>query len=1170
MRIARIVNAIPNDHSSETNDDSEPSLAVNPNNPHAIALLAFRKDDVAIPNGPIFFSTDAGESWSLEFVVPAGASRDQTNSFGGSSNAMYLVTVGWDDFNAHLYRVTGNAFSEIAPPRSSHDQPWVRAIGVADGPDAGKDRLYYSYNDIGDPLSARVDVFLDAASANPAFTTALLETRGNDPVQKVNGPAIRTAPNRDGTVYAAFQSRRQQTGSVNQVNIVVSRDDDWGKNSFADLPDPGDGLAGRIVASVTIDDSAVLAGERWDYTGLAVEVDPNDSDIVYVSWIDQNASGGPTLHVRRSTNRGVDWSGDLLAADNAVIASMAINTRGTVGLAYVQLAAGLWETHFRSTADGSSWDDLLLARTATKDFIGDYLRMVAVYHDFYGVFPAMNTPDPANFFPNGGGTVRFLRNTSGTQLLGNDGTTVVAPSLDPFFFKIQERECVVVTDRNTFGKEEIDALLKLAQPAVVDAAFYVTVDGFSANELGISAATFSGTPDVAPVIGFNPALSGVTAQATGCSAVDEANLDIPQRFTWTYQLSFSSDADFTAENIAVALIASITSNTNITVSGEAIITLTTAPNPYEIDGPTSWLSVDLQVFSLLQGGHLPSTPGIVLGADPIAFIQRLLGFSGGGYNDPGLPRAPSHPFDLDLVANEDTSTVTLCQGEGGFPPFVPPTPIHNFAVARVRYRALVTEAVNVRVFFRMFQAATTSTDFQPATTYATGGIGVTKVPLLGVVNGEVVSIPFFAEARVDPSQPDGLNAQTDITNFGPNGMPIPPDPSGNEVQVYFGCWLDINQTTPVLPDPNSVATAAGPYAPMQSIQQAIRGSHQCLVAEINLDPPEPQIAAGTTPASSDKLAQRNLTIVGVASPHQVPVTFDIKPTRASPAAVEQPDELMIDWGRLPHGAKGSIYLPGTSAEEILRMANRRYTRHGLSIADPHTLTCAARGITYLPIPAGIGANYAGLLTVDLPPVVKGRDGFKVLVRQITTASARRAGAALSAAAVGTIVWRRVLGSFQLSIPVLTRQALLEPEERLLSVLRWIGKAIPRHNRWAPVFERYLKQIAGRVSALGGDPECILPSPTGGGRTRPGPGHGKGGPCFTGKIGGLIFDRFGDFSGFLLDTEKGEREFSSREKDIAGLAERAWRERLTITVCVERHEPHRLRSIIVRKPPATFK
>jgi len=75
--------------------------------------------------------------------------------------------------------------------------------------------------------------------------------------------------------------------------------------------------------------------------------------------------------------------------------------------------------------------------------------------------------------------------------------------------------------------------------------------------------------------------------------------------------------------------------------------------------------------------------------------------------------------------------------------------------------------------------------------------------------------------------------------------------------------------------------------------------------------------------------------------------------------------------------------------------------------------------------------------------------------------------------------------------------------------------------------------------------------------------------FTGKITGLIFDRFGDFEGFLLDTKDGDRRFTSREREVEELAERVWRCRLNITVWTERDEPHRALSIIVHQPPASF-
>ena len=161
------------------------------------------------------------------------------------------------------------------------------------------------------------------------------------------------------------------------------------------------------------------------------------------------------------------------------------------------------------------------------------------------------------------------------------------------------------------------------------------------------------------------------------------------------------------------------------------------------------------------------------------------------------------------------------------------------------------------------------------------------------------------------------------------GEAIPADSTGNEVQVYFGCWLDINQTR---------ASAAGSEQPCFSGDSVYGGavgptSHPGRIVSAwwqrSIWTDQRRNGTGATPAVSDKLAQRNLTIVGVASPRQVPLTFDIKPTHASLAAGQAPDELMINWSQLPAGSKARIYLPGTSAETIFDMATRMYARHGL-------------------------------------------------------------------------------------------------------------------------------------------------------------------------------------------------------------------------------------------------
>ena len=72
----------------------------------------------------------------------------------------------------------------------------------------------------------------------------------------------------------------------------------------------------------------------------------------------------------------------------------------------------------------------------------------------------------------------------------------------------------------------------------------------------------------------------------------------------------------------------------------------------------------------------------------------------------------------------------------------------------------------------------------------------------------------------------------------------------------------------------------------------------------------------------------------------------------------------------------------------------------------------------------------------------------------------------------------MIGSFAIAIPVTTQAELLPGEERKLSIMRWIGEAIPTESRWYRVFGRYLDQLTAKVGALGGDPSRIPATGTG--------------------------------------------------------------------------------------------
>lgn len=129
------------------------------------------------------------------------------------------------------------------------------------------------------------------------------------------------------------------------------------------------------------------------------------------------------------------------------------------------------------------------------------------------------------------------------------------------------------------------------------------------------------------------------------------------------------------------------------------------------------------------------------------------------------------------------------------------------------------------------------------------------------------------------------------------------------------------------------------------------------------------------------------------------------------------------------------------------------------------------------------------------------------------------------------------------------------------------------SRWYPVLQRYTELIRGRVAGFGGDPSAVPPSPTGDipqpiPAPGPGPGpHDKERRHFTGKVVGIIHDRFGDFTGFLLVTEAGhERRFKSYEPAVRELVQRAWADRTLITVFVDDDEPHWPESIVLRRLP----
>src|SRR5438876_6940 len=188
-----------------------------------------------------------------------------------------------------------------------------------------------------------------------------------------------------------------------------------------------------------------LGQERIGST-LSLAVDALHSDNVYLAWADRVGTGDIyTVHVRRSTDRGATWSGDLRTLTNATDASLAVSTNGTVGLLYQQVTgsagASQWVTRLEQSRDGfATHQDVVLATVPATTppfqflpYIGDYNGLLTRGSQFLGIFSANNTPDSANF-PQG--VVYQRRVDFATHRLLDGSGAAVAVSIDPFFFSV--------------------------------------------------------------------------------------------------------------------------------------------------------------------------------------------------------------------------------------------------------------------------------------------------------------------------------------------------------------------------------------------------------------------------------------------------------------------------------------------------------------------------------------------------------------------------------------------------------------------------------------------------------------------------------------------------------------------------------------------------------------
>jgi hypothetical protein len=742
------------------------------------------------------------------------------------------------------------------------------------------------------------------------------------------------------------------------------------------------------------------------------------------------------------------------------------------------------------------------------------------------------------------------------------------------------------------------------------------LEGFTPNAVNAATSsppTFpSGTFTAANIPGL--LISGPTVTygvgATGTNATQ------PQRIRFDYEIQFSSAslASPTAFPAPGGPPKAYTLNAAINILGQNVPSLPGeffllgGDDPYftnvnATNGNQPYLSQDLLVFTITPTANnqtpIGNVPFIFQSGDPTHFdhaaaytyIQALISWLNKKYgylNTTGYTPPDTNVSDpLNALLPQQFAT----DGDSSVTPNTGPNKNYNFAIARVRLNGASgpsNAASNVKVFFRLFTTQTFDTDFinaasattsaDPNVTYPpTGNNPSSPLPGTdgsGTING--CSLPFFATNNL-------IANQTDYNAGGPNNQTIE-IPTGDYAWAFYGCYLNVNDASNIY---------GAPPGPVQPVQKWLTGaSHSCLVAQIAYSQAPILNANGVIPSpeSNDKLAQRNLQVTTSGNPgfpatHRVPQTIDVRPSppaqSTDPASLlSYPDEMMIDWGKTPPGSVASLYWPGVSAASVLNLAAGVYPSQTLTAADANTIQVQVTSpVTYIPIPSGAGGSFAGLLTVDLPSTVRYGDEFDIVVRRITTRQVvvptppppppapKIAGQsqAVAPAAASVLIWRYVTGSFLMRIPVQHESLILPGDENLLAILKWRLGQIGPGNRWYPVLLRWISYLSDRIDNMNGNASQIPGSPDGYQPPSPVPQKHHHEHCYTGKIVGIRYDRFGDFEGFKLLCEDGdEHRFRGREPKVEELVNRAWIERTVISVRVESHEPQWPTSIVLHR------
>jgi len=415
-------NTDPNLTNTDTFNDGETSIAVNPANINEIVITAFSESWGA--NAPLWRSTDGGNIWTKQFTIPAppgvaaaGCPCDQTVDYGRNNQMSGTFLIDDDVFSGTstnpasaaawnwlvIAGVTQRTNHLVPSSFGDADQPWL--LVNRDPTTPTQDDVYAAYDDFSGGPDMRVAVSFGVDPPN--FT---VDNQSGTSTGGIN-PGHRLAVDRQtGFVYSLFQRCVGNCGGdPKNINYMLNRSTDGGATWILNGM-PG----GIIVANADSTQPQPKFGTVNALLGGAdhAAVDPNNGDVYYVYGSRDAGTGNDRLAIRRIFDNGI--GGVTVGPEHfvtgqvqAAIPSVAVASNGIVGVFYYTFdgfSSGfpIFSAHLAQSSDqGVTFSDQMLETFLSsaadngdprQRVLGDYVQMKAVGTCFYGAFTGNGVP----------------------------------------------------------------------------------------------------------------------------------------------------------------------------------------------------------------------------------------------------------------------------------------------------------------------------------------------------------------------------------------------------------------------------------------------------------------------------------------------------------------------------------------------------------------------------------------------------------------------------------------------------------------------------------------------------------------------------------------------------------------------------------------------------------